>query len=63
MTLCDWTDVRDGPRWTVWIRPGVEPALAFVSKNEFCTVRVDFTDGLEDRSDTDLQRLLDEARG
>ena len=37
--------------------------MALVSENEFLTVMVDFTDGLEDQSDEDLQRLLDEGRG
>ena len=63
MTLRDWTDARDGRQWTVWIRPGGDPTLALVSENEFHTVLVNFTEGLEDRSDADLQRLLDEGRG
>ena len=62
MVLRDWTDPRDERRWSVWIRPGGDPTLALVSDNEFHTVMVDFTDGLEDRSDADLQRLLDEGR-
>ncbi len=62
MTLRDWTDPRDRTDWRVWLRRG-STVLAFGSEGEFHTVVVDFTDGLEDRSDEELQRLLDEARG
>ena len=62
MTLRDWTDPRDGKQWRVWLRNGSK-VLAFGSEDELHTVVVDFTDGLEDRSDADLQRLLDEGRG
>jgi hypothetical protein len=63
MTLRDWTDPRDERRWSVWIRPGGDPTLALVSEPEFHTVVVDFAGGLDDRSDENLQRLLDEGRG
>ena len=55
-----WTDPRDGRHWTVWLVLGKKPVLAFASEGDTYTVDVDFTDGLEDRSDEDLQRLLDE---
>ena len=63
MTLRDWTDPRDGRHWKVWLAKGSNPLLAFGSEDELHTVRVDFREGLEDRSDADLQRLLDEGRG
>ena len=70
MTLRDWTDPRDGRHWTVWLeRSGPRPILAFSLGGalsvggELHTVVIDFTEGLEDRSDEDLQRLLDEGRG
>ncbi len=63
MTLRDWTDPRDGRHWTVWLERGQPPVLAFGSEGDTHSVVVDFTEGLEDRSDADLQRLLDEARG
>ena len=64
MTLRDWTDPRDGRHWTVWLEWGTPPLLVLESEGgEVHTVVVDFTDGLEDRSDEDLQRLLDEGRG
>ena len=62
MVLRDWTD-RDGRSWTVWLGPGDHSILAFGSEGEVHTVVVDFNVGLEDRSDEDLQRLLDEGRG
>ena len=57
MTLRDWTDPRDGRRWTVWLERGIKPVLAFRSEGEVHIVVVDFSDGLEDRSDAELQRL------
>ena len=61
MTLRDWTDPRDGRHWQVR-QTGRPPVLVFISEGDFHTVPVDFTDALEDRSDAELQRLLDEAR-
>ena len=64
MTLRYWTDPRDGGEWTVWLElGGPRPILAFSAGDDLHTVVLDFTDGLEDRSDVDLQRLLDEGRG
>ncbi len=63
MTLRDWTDPRDGRRWRVTLPLGRTSVLAFGSGKELHTVVVDFRDGLEDRSDADLQRLLDEDEG
>ena len=62
MILRDWTDPRDGRQWTVRLEPGSWPVLAFGSEGEFHRVVVDFTEGLKDRSDADLQRLLDKGR-
>ena len=62
MTLRDWTDPRDGRQWKVWLERGPPPVLAFASEVEVISVLVDFNEGLEDRSDADLQRLLDEGR-
>ncbi len=62
MTLRDWTDPRDGRHWTLWLERGPPSVLAFASGNDRCVVVVDFTDGLEDRSDAELERLLDEGR-
>ena len=64
MTLCDWTDPRDGRHWKVWLVWGSGPRLlAFGSEGDVHTVVVDFTDRVEDRSDEELKRLLDEGRG
>ena len=63
MTLRDWTDPRDGRHWTVWLDRGEKPALAFASEGALYAVVADFSDGLEDRMDADLQRLLDRGRG
>ena len=63
MTLRDWADPRDGRHWNVWMEVGPPTALVFGSERDLHTVVVDFTEGLEDRSDEDLQRLLDEGRG
>ena len=46
MTLRDWTDLRDGRHWTVWLERGSKPVLAFGSEGDVHTVVVDFTDGL-----------------
>lgn len=61
MTL-RWTDLRDGRLWTVWITLGTNPLVAFASEDDLHTVRVDFTDDLEARSNEELRRLLDRAR-
>ncbi len=61
MTLRDWTDPRDGRHWKVR-QTGLPPVLVFASEVVVVSVPVDFIDGLEDRSDEALQRLLDEGR-
>ena len=63
VTLRHWTDPRDGRHWTVWLVLGKKPVLAFASEGDTYTVDVDFSEGLGDRSDEELQRLLDEGRG
>jgi len=60
MTLRDWTDPRDGRHWKIRLT-GLPPVLVFRSEPEVYRVTVDLN-GLEDRSDEDLQRLLDEGR-
>ena len=62
MTLRAWTDPRDGRHWTVWLDRAEKPVLAFASAGALYTVPADFVDGLEDRMDADLQRLLDGGR-
>ena len=62
MTFRDWTDPRDGRHWKVR-QTGLPPVLVFATEGEIISVPVDFSDGLEDRSDRELQRLLDEGRG
>ncbi len=62
MTFRDWTDPRDGRHWKVR-QTGVPPVLVFATEEEIISVLVDFSHGLENRSDEDLQRLLDEGRG
>ena len=62
MTLRDWTDPRDGRHWRVR-QYGLPPVLVFACEDEVISVLVDFTVELEDRSDAELQRLLDEGRG
>ena len=63
MTHRHWTDPRDGRHWTLWLEQGpAAGVLAFASGGETYSVVVDFTDGLEDRSDRELERLLDEGR-
>ncbi len=61
MTLRDWTDPRDGRHWKLR-QTGLPVVLIFANEAEVIRVRVDFS-GLEDRSDEDLQRLLDEGWG
>ena len=64
MTLRDWTDPRDGRHWSLWLeRVGTRAVLAFASDGDVHTVVIDVTDVLEDPSDADLQRLLDEGKG
>ena len=63
MILRDWTDPRDGRHWSVWLERRTPPVLAFGSEGYIYKVVVDFSEGLEDRSDRELQRLLDEGRG
>ena len=60
MTLRDWTDPRDGRHWKVR-QTGLPPVLVFTSEDDVFSVVVDFI-GLEDRSDRELERLLDEGR-
>ena len=62
MTLRNWTDSRDGRRWKIR-QTGLPPLMVFTSEDERYSVLIDFSRGLEDRSDEDLQRLLDEGRG
>ena len=57
----DWTD-RDGRHWYVRLETGPPPVLVFASEGDVCSVVVDFKDGIEDRSDEALERLLDEGR-
>ena len=56
MTLRDWTDPRDGRHWKVR-QTGLPTVLVFSSEPEVFRVIVDLN-GLEDRSDEDLQRLF-----
>ena len=62
MTLRFWTDPRDGRHWKVR-QTGPPPVLVFESEDDVFSVLVDFNDRLEDRSDAELQRLLDEEEG
>ena len=62
MTPRDWTDPRDGRHWKLWYAD-VPPVLVFASEGDVISVLVDVTDRLKDRSDEELQRLLDEGRG
>ena len=60
----NWADPRDGRHWTLWLERGAAAGvLAFTSGGETYSVVVNFTDGLKDVSDSELERLLDEARG
>ena len=61
MTLRDWTDPRDGRHWKLR-QASLPPVLVFTSEGEVVRVPVDFGDSLEDRSDVELRRLLDEGR-
>ncbi len=63
MTLRDWTDLRDGRRWSLRLRRGSNPVLVFSAEGEVHTAVVHFNEGLEGRSDEELQRLLDEGQG
>ena len=62
MTLRNWTDPRDGKHWTLWLQRGPPPVLEFASRDERYVVVVNFDAGLEDRSDADLQRWLEQGR-
>ncbi len=62
LTLRDWTDL-EGRRWSVRLETGPPPVVVFRSEDELVTVEVQFTDGLEGRSDAALERLLDDGRG
>ena len=62
MTPRNWTDPRDGRHWRVQ-QTGLLPVLVFASKDNLFSVVADFNDRLEDRSDAELERLLDEGRG
>ena len=62
MTRRDWTDPRDGRRGKVR-QTGLPLVLVFASGDDVFSVVVDFNDGLKDRSDAELERLLDEGRG
>ena len=62
MTLRDWTDPRDGRHRSVQ-QTGLPTVLVFASEDDLFSVVVDFNEGLEDRSDAELERLLDEGRG
>ena len=61
MTLRFWKDSRDGRYWKL-LQTGLPTMLLFVSEADLFSVVIDFNDKLEDRSDKDLQRLLDEGR-
>ncbi len=61
MTLRFWTDLRDGRHWKVR-QTGLPAVLVFESEGELVSVPIDFNNGLEDRSDQELQRLLDEGK-
>ncbi len=63
MTLRFWIDPRDGRHWRVWLERSSPPVLVFGSERDLHAVAVDSNEGFEDRSDEDLQRLLDEGRG
>ncbi len=61
MTFRDWTDPRDDREWRLR-QTGLPPVLVFASEDEVISVLVNFSDDLEEQSDEDLQRLLDEGR-
>ena len=54
-----WRAVR---HWRVR-QTGLPTVLVFASEDDLFSVVIDFSDSLEDRSDAELQRLLDEGRG
>ena len=62
MILREWTDPRDGRHWRVR-QTGLPTVLVFASEDDLFSVVIDFNDRLEDRSDAELERLLDEGRG
>jgi hypothetical protein len=62
MPFRDWMDPRDGTHWKVR-QTGVPPLLVFAAGEEIISVLVDFSHGLEDWSEGELQRLLDGERG
>ena len=62
MTWRDWTDPRDGRHWKVR-QTGLPPVLVFAAEHDVFSVIVEFNDSIEDRSEAELERLLDEARG
>ncbi len=61
MNLRFWKDPRDRRHWRVR-QTGLPSMLVFASEDDVFSVVVDFSDSLDDRSDEDLQRLLDEGR-
>ncbi len=61
LTLRDWTDPRDGRHWRVQ-QTGLPTVLVFASEGDLFSVVIDFNERLDDRSDAELQRLLDEGR-
>ena len=61
MSVREWTDPRQDRRWTVSFVGGRRPVVAFGSGREIHTVVADFSAGLHECSDEDLQRLLDEG--
>jgi hypothetical protein len=61
MTLRFWKDPRDGRYWKLR-QTGLPTMLLFESEADLFSVVIDFNDKLEDRSDEELQRLLDEGR-
>ena len=59
----EWFDRRDCSYWMLWFDRGDRDVLVFAAeKGERHSIEVDFDDGLEDRSDAELERLLDGAR-
>ena len=60
MTLRFWTDPRDDRHWKV-SDTGLPPVLVLESEGDVVSVVVDFI-VLANRSDEDLQRLLDEGK-
>ena len=57
-----WFDRRDGSYWMLWFDRGDQDVLLFAEVGERYSIEVHFEDGLKDRSDAELERLLDEAR-